>query len=116
MSGQLMPRPRESARILRGADPLAPILPRVVRRSIDREAAWGLVNAARAQAAGYAAEARIDAVELVTERAMFGLDRLHRVEAAMAKQDPVRAERFNGLVEDFLMVTRCELRRLPTEF
>jgi hypothetical protein len=87
-----------------------------VQRAVDRESAWGLVSAARAQAASFAAEARVEAVELVTERAMLGLDRLHRVEAAMSKQDPVRAERFNGLVEDFLMVARSELRRLPREF
>jgi hypothetical protein len=83
---------------------------------VDREYAWGLTQAARAQAAGFAADARIDAVEMVTERAMLGLDRLQRVEAAMAKQDPIKAERFTGLVEDFLLVARCELRNLPREF
>jgi hypothetical protein len=87
-----------------------------VRRAVDRESAWGLVSAARAQAAGFAAEARVEAVELATERAMLSLDRLQRVEAAMSKADPIKAERFNGLVEDFLMVARSELRRLPRRF
>jgi hypothetical protein len=47
---------------------------------------------------------------------MLGLDRLHRVEAALAKQDPVRAERYIGLVEDFVMIARCELRNITREF
>lgn len=113
---ELMPRPQAAVRTLRGADPLAPMLPYKVRRAVDRESAWGLVSAARAQAAGFVAEARVDAVELVTERAMIGLDRLSRVEAAMAKTDPIKAERFTGLVEDFLLVARSEIRRLPREF
>lgn len=114
--GELMPRPHEAMRSLRGADPLAPALPMKVRRAVDRESAWGLVSAARAQAVGFVAEARVDAAELVTERTMLGLDRLQRVEAAMAKADPIKAERFTGLVEDFLLVARNEIRRLPSEF
>jgi hypothetical protein len=103
-------------RIVEGRDPLSPRLPIKVRKAIDRESAWGLANAARAQAVGFVAEARVEAAELVTERAMLGLDRLHRVEAALSKQDPVRAERYNGLAEDFLMVARCELRNMTREF
>jgi hypothetical protein len=114
--GELMPRPREAIRELRGADPLAPRLPVRVQRSVDRESAWGLVSAARAQAAAFAAEARVEAVELVTERAMFGLDRLHRVEAAMVKDDPIKAAQYSGLVDDFLFIARSELRHLPREF
>jgi hypothetical protein len=111
-----MPRPPEAMRSLRGADPLAPMLPMKVRRAVDRESAWGLVSAARAQAAGFVADARVDAAELVTERTMLGLDRLQRIEAAMAKADPIKAERVTGLVEDFLLVARSEIRRLPREF
>jgi hypothetical protein len=116
MPHELIPRPSEAIHQLRRADPLAPRLPLKVRRAVDRESAWGLVSAARAQAAGFVADARVDAVELVTERTMLGLDRLNRVEAAMAKIDPVNAERFAGLVDDFLMVARSEIRRLPREF
>jgi hypothetical protein len=116
MPGDLIPRPREAIQQLRGADPLAPRLPYKVRRAIDRESAWGLVSAARAQAAGFVADARVGAAELVTERAMLGLERLNQVEAAMAKADPLKAERFSGLVEDFLLVARSELRNLPREF
>lgn len=116
MSGELMPRPREAIQQLRGADPLAPRLPLKVRRAIDREAAWGLVSAARAQAVGFVADARVDAAEMVAERTMLSLDRLNRVEAAMAKADPVKAERFSGLVDDFLLIARSELRNLPREF
>jgi hypothetical protein len=95
---------------------LAPRLPRAVVRAVDREAAWGLVSAARAQAVEFAAEARIEAAEFVTERAMLSLDRLHRVEAAMVKGDPIKAAQFTGLEEDFLMIARTEIRRLPSEF
>jgi hypothetical protein len=116
MSSELIPRSTDAARLLRGADPLAPRLPFKIKRAIDRESAWGLVNAARAQAAGFVADARVDAAELVTERAMLSLDRLNHVEAAMSKQDPVRAERFSSLVDDFLLIARSEIRNLPREF
>jgi hypothetical protein len=116
MRGELIPRGSDAVRVLRDADPLAPRLPYKIKHAVDRESAWGLVNAARAQAAGFVAGARIEAVELVTERAMLALDRLNHVEAAMAKQDPVKAERFSGLVDDFLLVARSEIRRLPREF
>jgi hypothetical protein len=112
----LMPRPRDAMRSLRSVDPLAPTLPYKVRRAIDRESSWGLVSAARAQAAGFATEARVDSVAMVTEHAMISLDRLHKVEASFSRQDPVKAERFNALVEDFLTIARCELRNLPREF
>ncbi len=111
-----MPRPRDGMRIVEGRDPLAPRLPTKVRRAIDRESAWGLTNAARAQAVGFVAETRVEAVEMVTERAMFGLDRLHRVEAAMVRDDPIKAAQYAGLVDDFLMIARSELRHLPSEF
>jgi len=116
MPGDLMPRPRKAIQQLRGADPLAPRLPVKVRRAIDRESAWGLVSSARAQAAGYVASARVEAAELVAEQAMLGLDRLNRVEAALAKADPLKADRFSGLVDDVLLVARSELRNLPREF
>jgi hypothetical protein len=116
MSGELMPRPREAIQQLRGADPLAPRLPVKVRRAVDRESAWGLVNAARSQAAGFVAEARIDAAELVTERTMVALDRLHRVEAAMSKSDPLQAAQYAGLVEDFMIIAKVELRNMTREF
>jgi hypothetical protein len=116
MGKQLVPSPRVAIRQLNGADPLAPTLPKQVARAVDREAAWGLANAARAQAVGFVAEARVEATELVTERAMLGLDRLHQVEAAMAKTDPLKAERFSGLVDDYVLVARTEIRRLPREW
>lgn len=114
--GEVVPRPHEAELIMRGLDPLARPLPRAVDKALSRIGARALAQAAQAQAVGYVASARVDAVELVTERAMLGLDRLQRVEAAMAKADPIKAERFTGLVEDFLLVARNELRRLPREF
>jgi hypothetical protein len=114
--GELMPRPRDAMRIVRDADPLAPQLPRAVRRAVDRESAWGLVSAARAQAAEYVAEARIEAVELAAERGMVGLDRLHRIEAALAKADPVKADRYTAYVEAYQAITLNEIRQLPREF
>lgn len=116
MSSELMPRPREGMEQLRGTDPLARRLPRQVRRAVDREAAWALTTAARAQAVGFVAEARVDAAELIAERTMLGLDRLHRVEAAMTKADPIQSAQYAGLVDDFLLIARTELRRLPREF
>lgn len=116
MSGQLMPRPRDAMRIVRNADPLAPQLPRAVRQAVDRESAWGLVNAARAQAAEYVAEARIEAIELAAERGMLGLDRLHRVEAALSRTDPVQADRYAAYVEAYQAITLNEIRQLPREF
>ena len=112
--GDLMPR--ESARVLSGTDPLAPRLPARVQRAIDRESGWALTSAARAQAASFVAEARIGALELATERTMLGLARLHRIEAAMARQDPMQAEEYAGLVGDFLMLARDELRCMREEF
>jgi hypothetical protein len=116
VSSELIPRPRDGMRTVEGRDPLAPRLPVKVKKAIDRESAWGLANAARAQAVGFVAESRVEAAELVTERTMLGLDRLHRVEAALSKQDPLKAERYNGLVEDFLLIARCELRNMTREF
>lgn len=113
---QVMRQPREAVTLLRGGDPLAPALPRAVDKAIQRESAWALVNVARAQAVGFVADARVDAAEMVTERTMLSLDRLNRVEAAMVKADPAVAERFSGLVEDFLLIARTELRNLPREF
>lgn len=91
-------------------------LPAQVRRAIDREGAWGLVEGARAQAVAFVTEARIEAAELVTARALVGLDRLHRIEAALAKENPIQAARYDSLVEDFLTVARHEIRQLPREF
>ena len=83
MSSDLIPRPRDGMRTVEGRDPLAPRLPVRVKKAIDRESAWGLANAARAQAVGFVAEARVEAAELATERTMLGLDRLHRVESEL---------------------------------
>jgi hypothetical protein len=103
-------------RTVEGRNPLAPRLPMKVKKAIDRESAWGLTNAARAQAVGFVAEARVEAAELVTERTMLGLDRLHRVEAALSKSDPLKAVQYAGLVDDYLLIARCELRRMTREF
>src|ERR1700690_920663 len=109
---QLMPRPRDGMRIAEGRDPLAPRLPVRVQRAIDREAAWGLANAARAQAAGFVAEARVEAVEMVTERAMLGVNRLQQVKQALTKADPIEADDYNGLLADFVLVARVQVRNL----
>ena len=91
-------------------------LPTKVQRAIDRESGWGLVQGARAQAVAFVEEARIEAVELVTTRAMLGLDRLHRVEAALSREDPIQAARYDSLVEDYLLVARHQIRHMPREF
>jgi hypothetical protein len=112
--GDLMPR--EATRALRGTDPLAPRLPARVQRAIDRESGRALAGAARAQAARFVAEARVGALELATERTMLGLARLHQIEAVIAMQDPMQAEEYAGLVGDFLMLARNELRYMREEF
>ena len=109
-------RPQDALRSLRGGDPLAPTLSRRVGKAVDRESACALADAARAQRVGYVTATRIDAVELVTERTMFSLDRLHKVEAAMTKDDPIKAAQYAALVDDFLMIARCELREMTREF
>ena len=47
---------------------------------------------------------------------MVSLDRLQRMEASMAKADPIKSDRFAGLVDDFLMIARSELRNMRGEF
>lgn len=113
---ELMARPREAMRGVRDTDPLARRLPAKVQRAVDRESAWGLVGAARAQAAGYVAEARIEAAELATEVGLLCLDRLQRVETATGRADPIRAERAAGLVEEYLLVARSEVHQLRRNF
>ena len=115
MSG-LVPRPQAWDLAQPSHDVIPPRLSYRVQRTINEEAASALVRAARAQGAGFVAEARVEAAEAVAARAMRGLDWLHRVESAMTKNDPIQAERYSALVEDFLLVSRTELRRLPKEF
>jgi hypothetical protein len=114
--GELMPQPRDAMRVLRGSDPLAPRLPARVQRAIDRESAWGLVATARAQAAAIVSSARIDAVGMVTETALLVLDRVQSVEATVARKDPLKADRASGLVDEFHLVARHEIRRTPEMF
>jgi hypothetical protein len=116
MPGELMPSPRDAMHQLRGTNPLARRLPKEVRQARNRIAAKGFLGGVQAQAAEFVTEARIDAVEQVTERTMIALERLGHVEASMVRGDPIRAERFAGLVDDFLLIARTELRRLPDEF
>jgi hypothetical protein len=86
--------------------------PKAVERAANREVARGLQGAARAQAAGYVATARVEAAELVTERAMLGVHRLHQVCEALGASDPIEADELSGLVRDFTLVSRMELRTL----
>ncbi len=34
----------------------------------------------------------------------------------MTKDDPIKAAQYAGLVDDFLMIARSELRHMPKEF
>jgi hypothetical protein len=74
---------------------------RRVVRAVDAESARGLARAARVRAAGFVAETALAEVEL-----------LSRMEAVVAKGDPIAAERVSGIVEDFVYVARTELRRM----
>lgn len=116
MSNQPVPI-NQSGALFRQSHDIEPArLPGKLQRAIDQEGAWGLVQAARAQAVAFVSEARIEAAELVTSRAMQGLDRLHRLEAALAKDDPIQAARYDSLVDDFMLVSRHTIRQLPREF
>jgi hypothetical protein len=101
---------------LRGADPLAPALPRKVQKAIDRESARGLVSAARAQAAEFVTETRIEAVEQATTRAMLGLNRVQQIEAALVGEDPIQAARYGGYVETYYSLSRTALHHMTREF
>ena len=113
---ELVPRPQDGMRVLRSSDPLAPRLPAKVRRAIDRESAWGIVTAARAQAAGMVVTARIDAAEMAVDGAMLGTERLTLLEASLAKQDPIRAERYSRFVDDFAMFARGQIHDMRRMF
>lgn len=76
-------------------------LPKAVVRAVDAESARGLARAARVRAAGFVPETVLAEVEL-----------LSRMEAVVAKGDPIAAERVSGIVEDFVHVARTELRRM----
>ncbi len=78
--------------------------PRDVQRAVDAESARGLIGAAHVQAASFVAHV-----------SMINLDTLSRMEATAAATDPVVASRYSGIVEDFLLVARCELRRMARE-
>jgi|HubBroStandDraft_1064217.scaffolds.fasta_scaffold37071_2 hypothetical protein len=109
---EIMRRPSDA----RTLDPFAPSRPKAVQRSLDRTGAWALTNAAHAQAVGYVTASRIEAMEVATEQALLGLDRVTRLEAAIAKRDPINAERAAGFIEDFVFAARHEIRTMSREF
>lgn len=90
---------------LRDIDLASTRLPRGVQAMVDAETARGLARAQRVNAAGFVAQA-----------AMSNLDMLGLMESAIARRDPVSAERAAAIVEDFTFVARCELRRMAREF
>lgn len=90
---------------LRDVDLASTRLPKGVQRMVDAEAARGLARAQRVNAAGFAAQA-----------ALTNLDMLGLMESAIARRDPVSAERAGAIVEDFLFVARIELRRMAQGF
>jgi hypothetical protein len=98
---ELVPRRSNFLTSLRDADLVSPPLPRAAERAIAAEASRGLVRAARVQAAGYVAATALTQLEL-----------LGHVEAAVAKRDPVSAERAAGFIDDFVFVARHELRKM----
>ena len=100
----------------RNLDPFAPALPKAVQRAMQRTGGWALANAAHAQAVGYVTASRIEAMEVAAEQALLSLDRVSRLEAAVAKRDPVNAERAAGFIEDFVFVARHEIRAMSREF
>lgn len=116
MRGEVVPRPQEAAPVLRGADPLAPALPKRVERAIQRESARGLVGATRAQAAAFVAEARLEAGEQATVQGMVSFNRVEQVEAALIGDDPIRAARLAGYVEGYYALSQGVLHQMTREF
>ncbi len=124
--GELVPSSSTLSHLMRATDPLSSPSPRIQRAlsklktngqlAITEALVEGAVGAAQAQAAEYQAEARIDAAEQVTERAMLSLDRLHRVKKVMAADNPLEADEYDGLMRDFLLVARNTIRNLPREW
>jgi hypothetical protein len=90
---------------LRDVDLASTRLPRDVQRMVDAEVARGLARAQRVNAAGF-----------VAQTAMSNLDLLGLMESAIARRDPVSAERAGAIMEDFVFVARSELRRMAREF
>lgn len=99
--GELVPRGRYSPMNVDDMDLVTTRLPKAVVRSIDAEAARGLTRAARVKAAGIVAETALAEVEL-----------LSRMEGAVAKGDPIAADRVSGIVEEFVHIARSEIRRM----
>jgi hypothetical protein len=90
---------------LRDVDLASTRLPKAVQHMVDAETARGLARAQRVNAAGFVAEVGLSWVD------MLGL-----MESAIARRDPVSAERAAAIVEDFTYVARVELRRMAREF
>lgn len=112
MSQDLMYQNNNRVLGLRSPGPLDRHWPRAVEQAVNREVARGIQGAARAQAAGYVAAARVETAELVTEQAMLGIHRLHQVRQALGASDPIEADELSGLVRDFALVSRMEIQDL----
>lgn len=111
----LMPRDDQSLSLDRSG-PLDAKRPKQLVRAVNRQIARGIEGAARAQAAGYVANAQLEATELVTEQAMLGLHRLHQVKQALGPADPVEADDYNSLIRDYTLIARTTIRNLPREW
>jgi hypothetical protein len=55
---------------------------------------------------------RVEAAAFVASTVLTNLELLSLQEAAVAKRDPVSAERAQAIIEDFVMVARNELRHM----
>lgn len=100
----LVPRGIDAVAGRRDAELWGPRLPRTVQRAVDMQSARGLVGAARVQAASFVAQVAIHNLEL-----------LSHYEATASASDPVAASRYTGIVEDFLLVARSEMRRMARD-
>ena len=59
---------------------------------------------------------RVHNAAFVTQVAMIDLESLSRFEAVAAAADPIQAQRYAGLVDDFLLVAKVELRKMAGGF
>jgi hypothetical protein len=94
----------------RGQAELAPLVParrrlsRAVQAEVDAPTIDGLVAASRVEAAAY-----------VVGDAMARASMLGALEARLAASDPVAADRYASLVQDYMEVAHAAIRRMGVQ-
>ena len=85
---------------------------REVSRAIDREAAGGIVRAARAQADAYVADTKVRQAAFVTHTAMTCAAELSAYEEYCVRQAPLGERRYQFLADSFTALAAHEITML----